>query len=224
MLSERNRSARRLWLSTAGLTVIAAVVVAVLATVGGDRSSQSIESDPATADWGSALPGAEPGNAEPTMPGARAVTLPDTKDPDEYAEAIAKLVFGLNPADSYVRGYRDVLLGAIDRDVAGEDYNRLVAATSRWIPDEATWDLQAARRMRSDFEVESIVESEQDVATHDVPPGSEVRTVQGMQTVRYEDDNGEEVRRTRARSVSVWVYCPPDRNCSLVAVPDEVLP
>ncbi|SDU17500.1 hypothetical protein [Jiangella alkaliphila] len=223
MITGRNGSTLRSWQVVAGLAVLAVVVVAVLAVTSRDRTSTPTEDGPPATGMPSASSGDGPTDAEPTMPGARAVTLPDTKDPDAYAGAIAELVFGLSPADSYARGYRDVLLGAIDRDVAGDDYDRLVAVTSRWIPDDATWDRQAAQQLRAVFEVESVVEPEQVVFNSDVPPGHEVRTVSGVQSLRYEDENGEEVREARARSVSVWVYCPPDRNCSLVSVPDEVL-
>lgn len=221
MINPHHGFALRRWHLAAGLSALVLVVAAVLALVSGDGGTTPAGTAPSDTP---PVPTADAsGDDEPTTPFARAVTLPDTKDPDTYAEAIARLVFGLSPANSYIRGYRDVLLGAIDRDVVGDDYDRLVAVTARWIPDEATWLRQEAQRLRSEFKAESIVEPEQDVFTRDAPPGHEVRTVSGVQTLRYEDENGENVRETRPRSVSVWVYCPPDRNCSLVAVPQEVL-
>ncbi|PZF81108.1 hypothetical protein C1I92_22670 [Jiangella anatolica] len=193
---------------------LAVVVIAVLTACGGDDESPSA---------GSSLPGENSGDAESAMPGAQAVRLPDTKDPDVYAEAIAELVFGLSPADSYVRGYRDVLLGAIDPDVVGDDYDSLVEVTGQWIPDEETWDRQAEQGLRTSFEVESVVEPEQDSATPDGPQGQVARTVTGVQSIRYEDENDEQVRESEPRSVTVWVHCPADRNCSLVSVPEDVL-
>lgn len=214
---------QRSWQLATGLVlVLVAVVIAALAAITGDADTTPAESVQRPESESSTSPADGPSDAV-TRPFARAVTLPDTKDPDVYAEAIAELVLGLSPATAYIRGYRDVLLGAIDRDVVGDDYDRLVAVTGRWIPDEATWNRQAKQRLRSDFEVESVVEPEQDVFAGDARPGYEVRTVSGEQTIRYEDENGDEVRDARARSVTVWVHCSGDRNCSLVAVPEEAL-
>lgn len=202
--------------------LVAVVMVAALTACGGDDDTAPAESGPLDPSQGSSSPGDDPGDAGSALPGARAVTLPDTKDPDTYAEAIAELVFGLRPADSYVRGYRDVLLGAIDPDVVGDEYDSLVEVTGRWIPDEETWDRQAEQGLRASFEVESIVEPEQD-PTPEAPPGQVARTVTGVQSIRYEDESGEEIRESEPRSVTVWVHCPSDRNCSLVSVPEEVL-
>ena len=155
--------------------------------------------------------------------GTAADVLPVTSDPDAFAAAVAEFVLGMDPARRAPRTYRDALSDALDRDVLGDDYDRLRSATLAWIPDDVTWRRQADLEQLASFRTKDVVEPDRAIFSGDAPQGHEVRTINGLQEIGYLAEDGSRASHTQARALSVWMFCPPGDVCGLVAIPGEVL-
>lgn len=154
-------------------------------------------------------------------------TLPATKDSDEYAEAVAALIFSRDwrrhPDD-----YRAALHAGLDPEyvLASGAREEIIATLETRIPEPWLWERMVGAKQTNTFVPKTTWEpaiASDPRALEDWPRGVTVRNVQGIQTLRYLDERRDFQTDHQAVTVTVFMVCPPARDgCTLLGVPREV--
>lgn len=215
------------WIAPVVLVVLSLIVV-VLGLLSDDTTSgdQPMNSRPAMEDTATApTPSGQDQHSVSRQAGVP--TLPATKDSDEYAEAVATLVFTRDwrrhPDD-----YRAALHEGLDPEyvLASEAREEIIATLDVRIPEPWLWERMVGAKQTNTFVPKTTWEpaiASDPRALEDWPRGVTVRNVQGIQTLRYLDERGDFQTDHQSVTVTVFMVCPPARDeCTLLGVPREV--
>ena len=154
--------------------------------------------------------------------------LPDTDDPDEYAAAVAKVVFGMNYRRHDPAAYEDLFRAALWSEIAPDAQDAIMAAISRRIPTPDMWAQMRSVRQTSKFSVDLVWEPRAGRDVRDAagsPEGVVLRTVSGTQAETWRDENGDTRTTRRDTALTVAVVCSPAASpCRLIGIQPNVEP
>jgi hypothetical protein len=211
------------------VVVVAAVVLGVL-VLGRDEGGATAEG--AVPDAASTVSAHPKASAEDRAREASPASVA-TADPDEYARAIAAVVFAVDTREGSSDELRAALLSEADprlSDTGLADLTRLLRVR---VPTDAEWTRMAANQQVSQWQATDVHEPgtfSQMVVEGVTDPGWAMRNVTGIQTVHYRDAGGWR-ESARERTVTVAMRCPlPESgvtdldSCRLLLVPATVVP
>jgi len=170
-----------------------------------------------------------PGEVEPVgsdVTGTRLLPLPDTDDPDVYAEAVAQVLFGMDHTNHGPADYEALFAAALWEEISSEDRTRIMATIVRRIPTADMWEQMRSVEQSAEFDAEMVWEprlARMHQDRGDWPAGWTMRTVSGTQTDRWRAP-GEQARSSvRPVTVTVALACPPAASpCALIGVLSHV--
>jgi hypothetical protein len=163
--------------------------------------------------------------AEDDRPAAL-LTLPDTRDADAYAAAVAETLFGMDYTNLGPEDYERLLTDALWPDIVPEDRSRIVATISRRIPTPDMWEQMRSIHQTAEFDLELIWEprtGRQGREEQWWPDGVVLRNVSGTQTETWRTPDGSTQSSTRDVAVTVGVACAPTGSqCHLLSIQPNV--
>jgi hypothetical protein len=165
------------------------------------------------------------GEAEPVgsdVAGTRLPPLPNTDNPDVYAEAVARVLFGMDHANHGPADYEAFFADALWDEIVPDDRERIMATIARRIPTVDMWEQMRSVEQASEFTVELVWEprsARNHRARGDWPGGWEMRTVSGTQTETWHAPGEQAQSSTRPVAVTVAMACPPAASpCRLIGI------
>jgi hypothetical protein len=152
--------------------------------------------------------------------------LPDTRDPDAYAAAVAEALFGMDHTNLGPEDYERLLTDALWPEIVPDDRSRIIASISRRIPTPDMWEQMRSIQQTAEFDVELVWEpraGRQGRDEHWWPDGVVLRNVSGTQTETWRASDGSTQSSTREVAVTVGVACaPPASLCRLLSIQPNV--
>ena len=136
--------------------------------------------------------------------------LPATSDPDEYAVAVAAVVFGLDTRDAGPEDYRALLMAEADPQMSSRGRGDLERMVAERIPTAEQWQRMRANAQWSQWQTEDVWQPgawDEVITSGQAEPGWAVRNVLGHQTVHF-DDAGQERETARERTITIGMRCP----------------
>lgn len=212
------------------LFIVVIVVVAVALAV--DGAADAPAASPTAAATGT-QPTTEPATstaaaAAPEVPGM--LTMARTSDPEAYADAVAALVFSMDPRAFEPEDYRAALLGEADPLMNDAGIGDLERTVEERIPDATRWARMRANGQWSTWSTTAVWEPQTwaEVVTDGLAePGWVFRNVTGTQTTSYVD-GGEDRTAVSEPTLTIGMRCPapdaPVERCHLTLIGTSVLP
>lgn len=201
-------------LSRRRLAVIIAAAVAVLLVVG--VGVYGLIAGPRTPD---SAPSPAPSPSAPGEPGERPGELgeiPETSDPEEFAELVAEALFTWDTASGWMPlDYTSVLLDVADP--TGVEQAGLAADIATYYPNREAWIELRKHETRQWIEItgrfvpEAWAEAEAQAQPGQLAPGTTAYTIEG---VRHRDGIWHDQAVTDQREVTFTIFltCPPERG------------
>jgi hypothetical protein len=163
---------------------------------------------------------------EPTRtPRAALLSLTRTADADAYVKSVARIVFGLDSRNLAADDYRRMLRSEADPNLAESGQADLFATIDSRIPREQLWDRMRLNEQWSQWSPSRTWEPaawSQVVTGGYAEPGWVMRNVTGTQTTHYVEAGGVSRTTTREPTLSVVMRCPASGNhlqhCALVLI------
>lgn len=154
--------------------------------------------------------------------GTRLPPLPDSDDPDVYAEAVAEVLFGMDHTNHGPADYEAFFAAALWDEIVPEDRARIMATIVRRIPTVDMWEQMRSVEQTAEFDAELVWEPRL-ARLHrdrgDWPAGWTMRTVSGTQTDRWRAPGEQTQTSARPVAVTVAMACPPAASpCALIGV------
>lgn len=196
------------------LAVIIATAVAALLVVG--IGVYGLIAGPRTPD---PAPSPAPSPSTPSEPGERPAELgeiPETRDPETFARAVAETVFTWDTASGWMPlDYTSVLLDVADP--TGVEQAGLAADIAGYFPNRQAWIELRKHETRQWIEITSVfvpeawAEAEAQAQPGQLAPGTIAYTIEG---IRHRDGtwNDETVTDQRDVAFTIFLTCPPDRG------------
>ncbi|MFW6034188.1 MAG: hypothetical protein ACOC9R_03550 [bacterium] len=183
--------------------------------------AKGIAAEPSTA--GSPVPRQAADEAVPDdAAGTDLPPLPDSDDPDTYAEAVATVLFGMDPANHAPADYEALFAAALWDEITPEDRTRIMATIARRIPTVDMWEQMRSVEQTAEFDVELVWEprlAREHTSRGDWPDGWTMRTVSGTQTDRWRAPGEQAQSSARPVAVTVAMACPPAASpCALIGI------
>jgi hypothetical protein len=221
------------------LVVVGAAAVAVLSFLAAHRdlfdgdhdASLPRPSESPAADAAIAMPPAAVAPATPPVvdeqlsddvTGTSLPPLPDSDDPDVYAEAVAEVLFGMDHTNHGPVDYEAFFAAALWDEISQEDRTRIMATMGRRIPTVDMWEQMRSVEQTAEFDAELVWEprlAQLHRDRGDWPAGWTMRSVSGTQTDRWRAPGEQPQTSVRPVAVTVAVACPPAASpCALIGV------
>ena len=233
----------------AGPVLRGAVVLAVLLVVGlvvygvvsappiGSAGSAGVEGSPGVSVDGEPAPTAPPASTLPSspvtaLPGAPGLPrLPVTADAEEYAAAVAAVLFGMDhrtyTGADYVEFFTAARSPRAVELIPEFTDEAFLAAVGERIPDDYMWQRMRDSDQWASYEPTQVWEPDyirEKRANGELPEGVAGLNVTGTQVIHYLDENGQPTVRERAQWVSLLLACEPVHPaCRLVAISTGVV-
>lgn len=156
------------------------------------------------------IPAATPASSAPVPDVALVAAIPATSDPDDYARAIAGVVFGMDTRRLEPGDYRDTLMGEADPSLSATGRADLARMLTERIPTTEQWARMRANQQWSawvNLDVHVPGSWEQVVISGQAEPGWAFRNVSGAQTTHYLED-GATRTTSRERTITIGMRCP----------------
>ncbi len=200
-----------------GFGIAALLLVLLVGLVWSTRSTTSDLAAGSTSPvdvWPSKSPAARPSAASApstSEPGATQLPpLPVTSDPDDYAAAVAGVVFGQDTRNTGPEDYRALLMAQADPMMSPRGRADLERMVAERIPAPELWARMRANAQWSQWTTEDVWQPgawDEVITSGEAEPGWAVRNVLGQQTTHFLD--GETSRSTsRERTITVGMRCP----------------
>ena len=152
--------------------------------------------------------------------------LPDTRDPDADATAVAEVVFGMDPASHEPGDYTALFDGALWDGVTDQDRVSILAVIGERIPTTEMWEQMRSVDQTAAFDVDAVWEpriAERHRAAGDWPDGWQMRTVSGTQTEIWQPPREDLQTSSRPVAVTIAMACPPAATvCRLIGIGPHV--
>jgi hypothetical protein len=152
--------------------------------------------------------------------------LPDTNDPDVYAAAVAKALFGMDYANHTPDDYEAFFDAALWDEIVPDARARIMATISRRIPTADMWEQMRSIEQTAEFEVELVWEprtGRDHREAGDWPDGVVLRNVSGTRTEAWHAPDEDIQSSARQVAVTVGVACPPASSpCRLLSIQPNV--
>lgn len=237
------RPGRRVGPVVIGAVVLAVLLAAALVVYGamsgsptGPTESVGGEDSPGVGIDGEA-PATAPSSKFPSspvtgVPGAPGLPrLPVTGDAEEYAAAVAAVLFGMDHRSYTGADYVDLFTSARSPRAAGliPEFTdaAFLAAVGERIPDDYMWQRMRDSDQWASYEPSQVWEPDyirEKRANGELPEGVAGLNVTGTQVIHYLDENSQPAVRERAQSVSLLLACEPVHPaCRLVAISTGVV-
>jgi hypothetical protein len=154
--------------------------------------------------------------------GTRLPPLPDSDDPDVYAEAVAEVLFGMDHTNHGPADYEAYFAAALWDEISQEERERIMTTIVRRIPTVDMWEQMRSVEQTAEFDAELVWEPRL-ARIHrdrgDWPAGWTMRTVSGTQTDRWHAPGEQTQTTVRPVAVTVAIACPPAASpCALIGV------
>jgi hypothetical protein len=181
------------------------------------RTSPPTESAPdVTAETGTAADDRRP------APGP----LPDTDDPDVYAQAVTEALHSVDHASERGEDYESLFASALWDEIVPDAREAILASIYSRIPDDRLWQQMSQVSQRATFTVDEVWEPRVGLQGRDEqwwPPGVVLRTVTGTQTETWQPPDAAAQSSSRPVALTVVVACPPAASpCRLVGIQPSV--
>ena len=237
------RSGRRMGPVVIGAVVLAVLLVTALVVYGavsgsptGSTESVAGEDSPGAGVDGGA-PATAPASGFPSspvtgVPGAPGLPrLPVTDDAEEYAAAVAAVLFGMDhrtyTGADYVEFFTAARSPRAVELIPEFTDEAFLAAVGERIPDDYMWQRMRDSDQWASYEPTQVWEPDyirEKRANGELPDGVAGLNVTGTQVIHYLDENGQPTVRERAQSVSLLLACEPVHPaCRLVAISTGVV-
>lgn len=201
-----------------GLVVAMLMLVVLIALVWATRTPSSDEgaapvAEPAgtssTPDSGTSPKTATaPTTATPALP--LLPNLPKTSNPDQYASAVAAVVFGQDTRFIDPEDYRALLMSEADPQMSSRGRSDLERMVADRTPAPDLWERMRANEQWSSWQTEDVWQPgawDEVVTSGQAEPGWAIRNVLGQQTTHFHD--GAQDRETsRERTITIGMRCP----------------
>lgn len=199
-----------------GFVVAMLTLIVVLALMWASRMTDAGEggtpiAEPAGAASTPDLSAAPARSTPPASPSqALLSTLPETSDPDQYAAAVAAVVFSLDTRDVGPDDYRALLMSEADPQMSSRGRSDLERMVAERIPAPELWQRMRTNAQWSAWHTEDVWQPgawDEVVTSGQAEPGWAIRNVLGQQTTHFRD--GAQDRETsRERTITIGMRCP----------------
>ncbi len=211
-----SRARRRLiTLSATGTTMLVLVAFGVYGLLAGPTKQTDEASTPIPTAPAASTPGATPTPSQPTVPAVRG-----SRDPETFASNVALALFtwdttsGLMPLD-----YTATLLDV--GDPTGTEQAGLAADIATYLPTREAWAKLRPYATTQSLTIDSIrvpdswAQAVQQAHPGQLPEGATAYTIHGP---RHRDGtwNGKPTSAERDVAFTVFIACPPGRDCYLL--------
>ena len=204
---------KKLGLGATALVLIVLLVWAARAAESGESAPQrpqAVEQMESAATLSAGAPEARD-LPEPTVSApAWLKGLAVTSDPNQYAVAVAAVVFGLDTTAADPNDYRALLIAEADPQMSPRGRADLERMVAERIPAPELWERMRANEQWSQWQADDVWQPgawDEVVTSGQAEPGWAVRNVLGQQTTHFRD--GGSMRSTsRERTITIGMRCP----------------